>query len=199
MYEPEENKMKHNKTKNSDKKVYSIGSSKISRVFTNLNNKKKESNFNIIDNNDIYRNQQTRQSKRSKRKSLKDKIKFTFKLEDYEDIINNDNYSVKTISKKIKKLGLFEDDKKLVKKKSNFLSPNNNINNDDIKSSKTLKKNLLNDNKTNIKKKFTKRRSGKIRNKLKIDNIGKNKNEKDNISIDYFAKEEKNENECKIL
>jgi hypothetical protein len=96
-FEGKGHKLKHNKTKNTEKHLFSIGSSKISRVFTNLNNNlKKESNLNILDNLDFNRKQETKQSKKHKRKSLKDKTKFTFKLEDYDSIINNEKNSVKT-------------------------------------------------------------------------------------------------------
>ena len=73
-----------------------------------------------------------------------------------------------------------------------------------MQNSKTFKKNAnfrkshVSEHK-HLKKRFSKRKSGKDRHKLKLDNITKDKETRMNNSFNYFAKEERNENDCKII
>ena len=140
--------------------------------------------------------------KQSKKKSKNYNSRFTFKIDsNNEDFSNNESINTNS-KKKSKKLGLFEDKKKL--KKNSYFNSENVINLKPLQNSRTFKKNEnyrrshVSEHK-HLKKRYSKRKSGKVRNKLNLDNITKDKETGMNNSFDYFAKEERNENDCKII
>ena len=201
LYETKKRKF-NNKNKNMNNNRLKVGSSNFSRVLTEFNNKKSAITNKSNNHLDLIKNKPSKKSKKSIRKSKKDNnFQFTLKIDSAND--NFSNNSVNSKKKNRKKLGLFEDKKKF-KKNSAFLNSENIINLKTFKNSKTfkisdIKKSQLSENKSTIKNKLTKRKSNKVRNEFKLDNIGKDKNEEVNKSFDYLAKEERNENECKII
>lgn len=202
LYETKKRKFK-NKNKNNNR--LKIDSSRFSRIYSDFNNKKSgitnKSNNNLI----LIKNKPSKKSKKNTRNSKNgNNIPFTIKIDSANDNLSNNSVNPKKKNTNKLGLGLFEIKKKFKKKNSVFVDSENIINLKTLKNSKTfkisdIKKSQLTENKSTIKNKFTKRRSNKARIGFKLDNIVKDKNEEVNKSFDYLAKEERNENECKII
>ena len=187
--------IKKRKNKNKNKKIIKNNRlSEIPRKYKNLNS---IGYINDGENNlDLFNNKNhPRKSKKRKRYSVNNNIKFTFKLNYFDNKDNNSN-NTNTIKKYYHKKLFLEDDKKSIKN-SELINSNNYINLQTIKSSKSFKKSLLSENKNSVKKKHTKRKNQE-KHEQKGESNGKEKKDIKN-TIDYFAKEEKNENECRIV
>ena len=147
-------KKRRNKNKNK-KKIKKNKLSEIYRDYKNLKNigyiNNKEYNLDLLNN----KNHPTK-SKKGKRYSVNNNIKFTFKLNYFD---NTDKNSINNSIKKHHHKKLFLEDEKKMKINSDLMNNNNHINLQTIKSSKTFKKSLLSENKSRIKKKHTKRKS----------------------------------------
>ena len=199
LFEIKKRKMKKNKSKNMNNNRLNLDNFKFSRLFTNVSNKgnglKNKSTNNLV-------TIKSKGTKKSKKKSKNYNSRFTFKIDsNNEDFSNNESINTNS-KKKSKKLGLFEDKKKL--KKNSYFNSENVINLKPLQNSRTFKKNEnyrrshVSEHK-HLKKRYSKRKSGKVRNKLNLDNLTKDKETGMNNSFDYFAKEERNENDCKII
>jgi hypothetical protein len=194
-----ETKNRRMKNKNKINNLFNIGSPKLSMNLTNAKNT-------TINNRRINALDTIKKIKSKKpifkRNSLNNQIKLTFKLEpnDFNED-GKDKNSINSNSMKNSEKKHLGDEKKNKKKKNNLLKKNNNMSNiKRLASTKLFKKSDILENKPNLKKKITKRKSVGLRNKLKLDNFGKdNDAEKNNNNIDYFAKEEKDGNECIII
>ena len=198
IYESDNKSRKNKKKHGTNNNLFSIGSSKILLKKTNFRNT--AINNKGITDLDIINKNKTKKQKMFKRNSLGSNIKFSFKFDTNDLFKNNanDKNNNSNSVKKSKKFGNLEEEKKNKKRRdSAYLKKSNNmVNIKKTKSSKSLKKAAMS---PSIKKKTTKRKSIKIRNKLKLDNFSKDNGVENNNTIDYFAKEEKNGNECRIL
>ena len=185
-------KKRRNKSKKIKKK--NIRLSEIPRAYKNINNIGVISNEKI--NFDLPNKNHQKKAKKNKRYSINNNIKFTFKLDYFDN--HNEKRSINTNSIKKKHKIFPEEDKK--NKKNTLLSNNNCINLQTIKSSKSIKKRTVTENKSNIKKKNTRGKSKPKIELKKTENNAKENDKKDMTNtMDYLAKDVNNENECILV